>query len=151
MGAQHEIAGQKAESLGVPMHAGTANPVAKHECAPIAHRQRCLIGIVSERHRRLRRTEKKLVLQPVTPLVLSVGNKKITRCVAPRAALDGDNVESFVGKFLRKNGARPSQPNDGDVLAWEFASHCASRCNLLNEAAGATKAQKFTETNSDEC
>src|ERR1700746_1503848 len=128
MCAQHEIARQKAESLGVPMHAATANPVAKHECAPIAYRQGCLICIISGRHRRLRRTEKKLMLQPVTPLVLSVGNKKISRCVAPRATLDSDNVESFVRKFLRKNGARPSQPNDGDVLARELARHCASRC-----------------------
>ena len=43
------------------------------------------------------------MLQPVAPFVLSVGDGEIGRRVAPRTALDGDDVKSGVGKFVCEN------------------------------------------------
>jgi len=39
------------------MQAATADAVAEHEGAPVAHGQRPLTGIVAEGHRRLRRPQ----------------------------------------------------------------------------------------------
>ena len=103
MRAQHEVARQKAERLGVPVQATAADAVAEHERAPVAHRQRRLAGIVAKGHRGLRRPQEKFMLETVAPFVLSVGNGEIGRRVAPRTALDGDNVESGVGQFVCEN------------------------------------------------
>ena len=129
--AQHEIGRQKAPSLGVPMHAGAADAVAEHERAPVAHRQRRLVGVVAERHRHLRRPQKQLVLEPIAQLVLRVGDRKIGRGVAPRAALDRDDVEARVGQFVGENGAGPAEPDDDDVFAGKLS---APSCRCLDYA-----------------
>ena len=142
--AQHEIARQEAPGLGVPMNAGAADAIAEHEGAPVAHRQRRLIGVVAERHRNLRRPQEQFVLQPIAQLVLGIGNRKIGRGVAPWAALDRHHIEAFVRQFVGENGAGPAKPDDGDVFAGEFLRH--RRCSLQTIAQAL-----LTATSSDDC
>ena len=77
--------------------------------APVPHGQRRLTGVITERHRHLRRLQEKLVLQPVAKFVLGVRNGKVGRRIARRAAFDRDNIEPGVGQFMLVNGAGPSQ------------------------------------------
>jgi hypothetical protein len=77
------------------------------------------------------------MLQPVTPFVLGVGHGEIARRVAPRATLDGDNVQSGISEFMCENGAGPSQPNDDCILAWELARHFSVSLHITSCPAAA--------------
>ena len=114
------------------MHAAAADAVAEHEGAPVAHRQRRLTGIVAERHRHLRRPQKKLVLQAIAQFVLRVGNRKVGRGVAPRAALDGDDVEPGIGEFVGENRAGPAEADDDHILAGKLARHIEVSSNNMS-------------------
>jgi hypothetical protein len=126
MRARQEITWQKTEGLGVPMQATAADAVAEHEGAPVANRQRRLTGIVAEGHCRLRRPQKKLMLQAIPPFILRVGNGKVARGVPPWAAFDGDDVQSGIGELVRENRAGPSQADDDRILAWKPARRMKS-------------------------
>ncbi len=91
------------------------------------------------------------MLQPIAQFVLGVGNGEIGRRVAPRTALDGDDVESGVGKLVRENGAGPSQANDDRILARKLARHCLLSLQIVSyRAATAVMRREITVTNSDE-
>ena len=145
--AQHEVARQEAPSLGVPMNAGAADAIAEHEGAPVAHRERRLIGVVAERHRHLRRPQEQFMLQTIAQLVLGIGNRKIGRGVAPRAALDRHHIEAFVRQFVGENGAGPAEPDDGHVFTGKFLRHRRARYKRSSVIQSST----FTATNSDDC
>ena len=68
------------------------------------------------------------MLQTIAQLVLGIGNRKIGRGVAPRAALDRHHVEAFVRQFVGENGAGPAEPDNGHVFTGELLRH--RRCSL---------------------
>jgi len=98
---QLEVAGQKAPSLRVPMHASAANPIRRHEGPPAADWQRRLPDVMAESHRDLRWSKEQVVADVVAQLVLRIGGWEIGRSVAPGAALDGYDVQPGRGQFVR--------------------------------------------------
>ncbi len=134
MRAQDEIGRQEAPGLGVPVDAGAADAVAEHKGAPVAHRQRGLARLVAERHRDLRRPQEQLVLDAVAQLVLRVGDRKRRRRVAPRAALERDDVKARLGKLVGEDRAGPSQADDHGISVRELACHRV-RLDAISPAA----------------
>ena len=105
------------------MHAATADAVRRHERAPAPDRQRGLVHLVAERDGGLVGPQEQFVPDVVAQLVLRVGGREIGRRVAPRAALDRDDVEPFVGQFVREDRAGPAEPDDDHVFFGEDARH----------------------------
>jgi hypothetical protein len=66
---QHEIAGQEAPGLGIPMHAGAAHTLGHQKCAPSADRQRRLTDIITKGKGRLRRLHEQIVPYGIAQLV----------------------------------------------------------------------------------
>jgi hypothetical protein len=132
MTSGHEVARQEAPSFGIPMHAGAADPVAEHECAPIAHRQRRFVRLVAERHRHLRRPQEQLVADAVAKLVLHVGDREVGGGVAPRAALDRNHIQARIRQFVGEDRSGPAESDNGNVLARKLSGHARSRREPMN-------------------
>src|SRR5665213_3934198 len=114
MRLEYEIARQEPPRLGVPMHTAAADAVRRHERAPGADRQRCLVHLVAERESRLIRTQEQFVADMIAQFILRVGSREIGRRVAPWTALDGDDVEPLVGQFVGEDTAGPAKADDDD-------------------------------------
>ena len=71
----------------------------------------------------------------IAQFVLRVGDRKIGRRIAPRTALDRDDVEACIGQLVGQNRAGPAQADDDDVFAGKFARHLRARYRS-NKAIG---------------
>src|SRR5262245_54439478 len=123
MAADVEIGRQETPGLSIPMHAGTADAVAGQETRKTADRQRGLARIVAERQRFLVGPQKQVEAHRVAQFILHIGRWEIRAGVTPRAALDCDDVEAGLCQFIAEDGPGPSQADDHDILAREFARH----------------------------
>ena len=105
-----------APSLAPPVDAGAADAVAGLERAPLPDRQRRLSVAVAERQRALRGLLKEIEPDPVAQLIGRVTDVEGGGRVAPRTALNRDDIEPLVGELLREDRAGPAEANDHDVL-----------------------------------
>ena len=123
MGLQHEVAGEEAPRLRVPVHAAAANAIRRHEGAPAADRKRGLIHFVAEAEGQLRRAQEQLVPDAIAQLILVVGRREIGRRVAPGSALDGNDIEAGIGQFVSQDRSGPAKADDHNVFGGKLASH----------------------------
>ena len=93
------------------------------ERAKLPDRQRCLAVVVAERQRALRWALKQIEPHGVAQLIRCVADVEGGRGVAPRAALDGDDVEPMIGEFVAQNGAGPTETDDHHILRRQLCSH----------------------------
>ena len=120
---EDEIAGQKAPCFGIPVHAAATDAVGRHERAPRADRQCRLIHLVAESERVLVRTQKQFMPDAIAQFVLRIVRWIVGCGIAPGAALNGNDVEAFVGEFIGEDAPRPSQTNDNHVFSRQFPRH----------------------------
>src|SRR5258707_5926841 len=123
MRLQHKIGRQETQRLGVPVYAPAADAVGRHKRPPTTDRERGLVHLVAERKRSLVRSQEQLVANAVAQFVLHIARREISRRVAPRTALDGDDVEPFVGQFVRHDRTGPAEPDNDNVFFGESARH----------------------------
>ena len=121
--ANAEIIGKEAPGLAVPVHAGAADPVAGQKAAPFADRKRGLRRVIPHRQRFLLRTQEDVMANAIAQLIGRGADVEIGRGVAPRAALDRDDVETGAGELQSENRSGPSETDDDDILAGETAGH----------------------------
>ena len=127
-----EIARKKAPGLGIPVQSAAADPVAEHEGAPVAHRQRGLTGIVAKRHRGLGRPQKQIVPDAEAQLVLRHGRREFRRRVAPGTALDRGDAQAGFAQFVSEDRPGPSEPDDDGILRRQLLRHGALRADGAN-------------------
>ena len=121
--ADAKVVGQEAPGLAVPVQAGAADAVARQEAAPFADRQRGLRGVVAHGQRFLLRTQEDVVTHRIAQLVGGGADVEIAGGVAPRTALQRDDIQSKAGQFIGDDRAGPAKPDDDDILARKTAGH----------------------------
>ena len=113
--ADHEVAGQEAPVLAVPVHARAAHARRRPERAELAHRKRGLRAIVAEGERLAVRLLEEAVAHGVAQLVLDRGGREVGNGVAEAAALDREDLQPRVGELLREDARGPAEAHQHDV------------------------------------
>ena len=91
--------------------------------AELPDRQRRLAVVIAERQRALRRSLEQIEPHRIAQLVRRVTDVEGGGGVAPRTALDRDDVEPLVGELLREDRAGPAEADDHDVLCGQLRCH----------------------------
>jgi hypothetical protein len=59
----------------------------------------------------------------ITQLILRIVGRVLGGGVAPRTALDGDDVQPGIGELIRHDRASPAETDDGHIPAGQFPCH----------------------------
>src|SRR5262249_57328667 len=115
---QLEVAGQKAPSLRVPMHASAANPIRRHEGPPAADWQRRLLDVMAESHRDLRGSKEQVVAGVGAQLVLRIGGAVPMSRPGPRSVATA--VSPGAARSWARNRPVPPRPPNPPPRSGQF-------------------------------
>src|SRR5262245_57559744 len=117
-------------------------PFGGMKAPPGTDRESGLIHLVAERKSRLIGTQEHLVTNAIAELVLRISHRKVRGRVAPRAALDGDDIEPFVRQFVSHDRSGPSQADNDDIFFGKLARHGSASATLRRPFRSAREADR---------
>ena len=91
-------------------------PLRRHERAPVADRQRGLVGVVTERQRRLCGPQEQIVPDAVAQFVGREGGGKSVAVSRHGPRSMATISRPACGEFMGQDRARPAEPNDHDIV-----------------------------------
>ena len=80
-------------------------------------------GIVAHGQRFLLRPQEDIVAHRIAQFVRRGADVEIGGGVAPRPALDGDDLEAGARQFIGEDRSGPAETDDDDILAGQTAGH----------------------------